>query len=179
MTVARYNRTKAKDLRAVNLTVDTAATIPTLTVGTAATLPVGTTIGSSTPLAGSSADRIEKVAVVTLAALDTGGGVLSWQNPESTSIIVSRIFFDVTTIATGSCTIDVGTTAASATTSSDNLMDGLDAHSATGLFGNLSNPGTNGKTAQKLASGKWVTASMASGAAAGLAGKAYIHYALI
>jgi hypothetical protein len=41
---------------------------------------------------------------------------------------------------------------------------------------NLGDAGTNGKTRQKLAAGKWVTGSVASGAAAGLVGFAYIHY---
>lgn len=113
---------------------------------------------------------------VALAALDTGGGVLSWQNPESVSIIVERIIFDVTTKSTGACTVDVGTTATSATTSSDNLMDGLDVGTAAGVFDNFGDPGTNGKFKQKLAAGKWITASKASGAAAGLVGSAYIEY---
>ncbi len=124
-------------------------------------------------------DRSVKIARVALAALDTGGGVLSWANPEAGSIIVNRVVLDVTTKATAACTIDVGTTAVSATTSSDDLIDGLDIGTAAGVFDNLGNAGTNGKTRQKLATGKWVTASMASGAAAGTVGFAYIHYNLI
>jgi hypothetical protein len=124
-------------------------------------------------------DRITKIAKVALGAADTGGGVLSWQNPEGTDIIITRIVIDITTRATGACTIDVGTTATSATTSSDNLIDGLDINAATGVFDNIDNKGSNGKSKQKLASGKWVTASKASGSAAGTVGYAYIHYIVI
>ena len=83
------------------------------------------------------------------------------------------------TKSTGACTIDVGTTAVSAATSSDNLIDGLDTGTAIGTFDNITDKGTNGKSRQKLASGKWVTASMASGAAAGTVGYAYIEYFII
>jgi len=124
------------------------------------------------------ADRAIKVAKVALGVADTGGGVLAWANPETTSILIQRVIFDVTTKSTGACTLDVGTTATSATTSSDNLMDGIDVATA-GVFDNITNKGESGKSLQKLASGKWVTASKASGSAAGLAGFAYIEYVVI
>jgi hypothetical protein len=124
-------------------------------------------------------DRVVKVAKVTLAALDTGGGVLAWQNPEAVSIIVHRLFLNVTTKATSACTVDAGTTATNATTSSDNLIDGLDIGTAAGLFDNLGDAGSNGKAKQLLAAGKWITVSKASGAAAGTIGFCYISYTLI
>ena len=127
-------------------------------------------------------DRIVKVAKVALAAADTEGGVFSWQNNEGASIIVQRVILDVTTAASAACTIDVGTTDTSATTSSNNLIDGLDVHSAAGVFDNIEDNGGaegSGATKQKLANGKWVTASKASGAAAGLVGFAYIEYVVI
>lgn len=113
---------------------------------------------------------------LTLAALDTGGGVLSWANPETVSIIITRLVIDITTKSTAASTIDAGTTASSATTSSDNLIDGQDSGTAAAVFDNYENPGSNGKPKQKLAVGKWVTISKASGACAGLVGKAYIEY---
>lgn len=125
---------------------------------------------------GKDADRVSVIAKVDLGAADTGGGVLAWQNPESTSIIIDRIMLNVTTKSSAACTLDVGTTATSATTSSDNLLDGVDVGTAAGLFDNITDGGTNGKSRQLLASGKWVTASKASGAAAGLVGYAYISY---
>lgn len=125
------------------------------------------------------APGLVKVAKVALGALDTGGGVLAWQNPEGAAIVIQRILLDVTTKATGACTIDVGTTATNATTSSDNLIDGKDIHTAAGVFDNFDDAGDNGKSKQRLASGKWVTGSKASGAAAGTVGFAYIEYVVI
>lgn len=129
-------------------------------------------------MANATALKKTRVAWGTLAAADTGGGVISWQNTEGQSIIITRVVIDVTTVATGACTIDIGTTATSGTTSSDTLLDGLDVNSATGTFDNVNDGGTNGKARQKLASAKWVTASKASGAAAGLVGTFYIEYLL-
>lgn len=125
------------------------------------------------------ATRVPKVARVALGTGTSGGGVFAWQNPEAGAIAVTRVLLDVTTAATAAATVDVGTTATSATTSSDTLIDGLDVNAAAGLFSNLKNPGTNGKADQRLASGKWVTASQASGAVAGLVGYAYIEYVVL
>lgn len=123
------------------------------------------------------ADRLTKVVKVALAALDTGGGIFSWKNDEEgAAIIITRLLLDITTKTTGACTLDAGTTAVSATTVSDNLIDGLDINAATGQFDNLGNAGTNGKTRQKLADDGWVTGSMKTGAAAGLVGSVYIEY---
>jgi hypothetical protein len=121
-------------------------------------------------------DRAVKIAKVPLAAVDTGGGVFSWANPEAGDIIVERVILDITTQSSGACTVDVGTTASGATTSIDNLIDGLSVASAAQVADNLGNAGSNGKTRQRLATGKWVNGSVASGASAGLAGYAYIHY---
>lgn len=148
--------------------------ITTLKIGGTAVTSTATELNT---VAGT--DRSVKVKKVALAAVDTGGGVFAWQNPESSSIIVERICLDVTTKATAACTLDIGTTATSATTSSDNLLDGVDVGTAAGLFNNIDDKGTNGKTRQKLAAGKWVTASVASGASAGIVGFAYIHYIVI
>lgn len=159
-------------------TTATTATVAALTA-TAATLPNGTTFGATTPLAGADFDRIVKIDRVALVASDAAGGLFSWPNPESTSIVIARVVLDVTTDSTGACTVDVGTTATSAATSSDNLIDGLDVGTAAGIFDNIQNAGTNGKPLQKLAVGKWVNGSRATGAAAGIVGYAYIHYFLI
>jgi len=125
------------------------------------------------------ADCVVKVAKIALAAVDTAGGVFSWQNDETVSIIVQRLILDVTTASTGACTLDCGTTAASATTKIDNLIDGLDVNAAAGVFDNVEDQGTNGTSRQKLAAGKWVTGSVASGASAGIVGFAYIQYIVI
>lgn len=116
---------------------------------------------------------------VALAALDAGGGILSWLNPEAGPIGILRLELDVTTKTTGACTADSGTTPTSGATSSDNLIDGLDIGTATGFFDNIDQKGTNGKSHQKLAAGAWLTISKASGAAAGLVGSAYIQYVIL
>lgn len=127
------------------------------------------------------ADSLRRVLVsrVALNAVDTAGGVFAWQNPHENNIAIIGCYIHVTTVATAACTIDVGTTATSATTSSDTLLDGLDVNAATGVFDNNTDKGTNGKTRQVLAAGKWVTASKASGASAGLVGYAYIEYIVL
>jgi hypothetical protein len=100
------------------------------------------------------------------------------KNPEGAAIIILGITFDLTAVATGACSLDIGTTPTSATTASDNLIDGLDVHTATGVFTRLDQVGANGLARQKLAAGKWVTGSKDSGASAGLTGNAYIEYLL-
>lgn len=125
------------------------------------------------------ADRIVKVVKVPLGVVDTAGGIFAWANNEGASIIVQRVLIDVTTKTTGACTIDVGTTATNPTTKIDNLIDGADIHTAAGVFDNIDDKGTSGKSKQKLAAGKWVTGSVASGASAGLVGFAYIEYVVI
>lgn len=125
---------------------------------------------------GVSFDRLGKVSRVALGVADTAGGLLSWANPEAVSILVLGIRLNITTKTTSACTASFGTTATSGTTLSANLIDGLDINAAAGLFSNYKNPGTLGKADQVLASGKWVTGSTASGAAAGLVGFAYIQY---
>lgn len=130
-----------------------------------------------------SADELNRGALkkVTgaLAAVDTGGGVFAWANPETSEILIEHVALVVTTKTTDACTVDVGTTAADATTSSDNLIDGQDINAAAGTFTNAANGGTNGKLAQRLAAGKWVTASKASGASAGLKGSYEIYYRVL
>lgn len=115
-----------------------------------------------------------------LAAVDTGGGVFAWANPESSTILVEHVALVVTTKTTGACSVDAGTTATNATTSSDNLIDGKDIKAATGTFTNAESHGTNGKQAQRLASGKWVTCSVSGGgASAGLVGTYEIYYRVL
>lgn len=120
-----------------------------------------------------------KCVKVALGASDSGGGILSWQNPESGAIAVVRILVDVTTVASGACSASFGATVVSSSTSSANLIDTQDVHSAAILLDNLTTPGSNGKARQRLASGGWVTGSKASGAASGLVGSAYIEYLVL
>jgi hypothetical protein len=120
-----------------------------------------------------------KKATGALAAVDTAGGLFSWANPESGPILVRHLALVVTTKTTGACTADIGTTATSATTLSDTLIDGKDINAAAGTFTNDESAGTNGKPFKRLASGKWVTGSVASGASAGIVGTYEIYYEVL
>ena len=115
-----------------------------------------------------------------LTKVDTAGGLFAWANPETSDILVEHVALKVTTKTTGACSADVGTTAVSATTSSDNLINGKDIKAAAGTFTNAESGGTNGKHAQRLAAGKWVTGSVVSGgASAGLVGTYEIYYRVL
>lgn len=120
-----------------------------------------------------------KKATGSLATVDTGGGIFSWQNPESSAILIQHVVLNVTTKTTGACTVDVGTTATSAITLSDTLIDGKDINTAVGVFTNDESAGTNGKPFKRLAAGKWVTASKASGTSVGLVGTYEIYYIVL
>ena len=122
--------------------------------------------------------RIKK-ATGALAAVDTGGGVFSWKNPETGPILVIHLAVIVTTTASAACSLDCGTTAVSATTSSDTLIDGIDVNAAAGTFTNDESAGDNGKPFKRLEAGKWVTGSVASGASAGLKGTYEIYYIVL
>lgn len=115
-----------------------------------------------------------------MAAINTGGGLFSWANPEAGDILVEHVALVIATKTSAACSADVGTTAVGATTLSDNLIDGKDINAATGTFTNFESAGTNGKAGQRLAPGKWVTGSVVSGgASAGLVGTYEIYYRLL
>lgn len=123
-----------------------------------------------------------KVSKVALAAGNANAFAFAWQNPESTKVLVHRVIVNVTTAGgTASSVINVGT-AASATTTSDNLIDGMDAN-ATGPRDNVSDGGTNGKSRQLLdekdGTTDYVTGQILTQNAASLAGYAYIFYTAV
>ena len=105
-----------------------------------------------------------------LAASDATAGVFTEQNSYGTDLIVLRIVVFITTAATGSCTVDIGE-GSSASSSFDNIIDGLNVGAGTGSADNLGDPGTNGHSSRVWKSGEHITASMASGATAGLVGR--------
>jgi hypothetical protein len=122
--------------------------------------------------------QVKRVATKALTGAGIHGGVQSWANPEAVSIIITRVVLDRTTKSNGASTLDIGTTAVGATTASDNFLDGVDSGATAAIEDNLGNPGTNGKTRQKLAAGKWVTIKEASGDATGLVANLYVEYHL-
>lgn len=95
--------------------------------------------------------------------------------------IIERAILDITTVATGACTVDVGYATVSATTGSDTLLDGVDANAGIAMFDSMDaslDAGANAK-AQKAASGKWVTVQSKTGDATGLVANLYIFWSKI
>lgn len=141
---------------------------------------IGTNLSNKNVIDSNGAVYGRKTIALNLAGTaDTGGGVLAWANPEDGDIVITRVVANITKKSTAASTINIGTTATNATTSSDNLIDGLDAGTDTITADNFDNAGTNGKSLQKLATGKWITVSRASGAVAGLEGKLYVDYIVV
>jgi hypothetical protein len=110
-----------------------------------------------------------------LSADDAAGGVFAVENTYGTDLVVLRVVIQLTTGSSGACTIDIGA-AADATTSADTLIDGLSLADE-GIYDNIYDRGTNGASRIKFGSGAFITASMASGATAGIVGQ-YAIYAL-
>lgn len=108
---------------------------------------------------------------------DTGaaaGDIASVANPEGVTCIIERAYLLIETPSSGASTIDVGV-GASATTSYDNLIDGVSG-AAAGVFSNLKNAGSNGKADQLWTASQYITASEASGDTTGLAGWLIVDY---
>lgn len=119
--------------------------------------------------------RLVQVKKASLSAAATSGGVLTWANPTASTIVVERLILDVTTASTGAATVDCGVVA-SAADMDDTLIDGLDVNAATGIFDNVENQGTNGRSVKKLGTSDSISCSQKTGDVTGLAGSAYIHY---
>lgn len=112
-----------------------------------------------------------------LADGDGAAGVLSVLNPEGVDVWITRALLHVTHIATAAATIDIGVAATAI--SNDTIIDGLDVHSATGVFDNQISHGTDGLAGVKWAADGYLTATKASGACAGLAGELILAYTLL
>ena len=123
-----------------------------------------------------------KVVKVALTAGNADAYAFAWQNPESTAIMVHRVLLDITTeSATGGSVINIGS-GATATTESDNLIDG-GALTAAALLDNIDDQGTNGKSRQKLAAKggatDHITGRIKTANAAALVGNVYIYYTAV
>lgn len=127
--------------------------------------------------------RGQGVAVYALSGATihagTGGVVAAFTAPAA--CIIERVIMDITTASTGACTLDVGYTAVSATTTSDTLLDGINVGTAIGFWDSMNAALDSGANAlaQKAASGKWITVTEKTGDATGLVGNLYIYYTLI
>jgi len=115
-----------------------------------------------------------------LGTASEGGGIFSWQNPESGPILVQHLVINVTKVSNAACTIDCGIVKiVTPNDSSGNLIDGLDVNAATGTFTNDESAGAYGKPFKRLAPGEWVTGSKSTGDAAGLEGTYEIYYQVL
>jgi hypothetical protein len=110
-----------------------------------------------------------------LVASDAEGGVFSVENTFGTNLVVLRLVLQVTTGASGVCTLDIGIEADGSTEAAD-LIEGVNVADA-GIFDNISDKGSTGSSRLKWASGTFVNASMKTGATAGIVGQ-YAIFAL-
>lgn len=158
---ANYNRTGAVDSNGTY--VNAALTTPT--------------IDGVAQSANNKRQVITDVVAVSGDALHAANLTL-WTAPAAAMIL--RSWLNITTASTGASTIDIGYTAASSTTSSDTLLDGISGTPAA-VFDSMNaalDSGANAK-AQLAASGKWVTADEASGDTSGMVAVFYIQYVLV
>src|SRR5690242_1872025 len=86
-------------------------------------------------------DRGVKVARVALVGTTIHGasGFAAWQNPEAGAILILDAHLVPSVASSGAGTIDVGTTATSAVTTSDNIFDGIDANAAAPAYYSMRN----------------------------------------
>lgn len=109
-----------------------------------------------------------------LSATSGGGGLFNILNPTGATIVITRLALDITTASSTVSTIDVGVAATG--TSNDALIDGV-AASATGVFDNITDAGTNGGATVKCTSVQYITGTFSSAASAkSIAGSVGIWY---
>lgn len=99
---------------------------------------------------------------------DTAGGLLGWTNNLGYDIIVVGHVLEVTTQSSGACTVSFGQTPTSNVTSSSNMINGQTV-AAAGVF-------NGGALSVKVKQNEFITGSKATGASAGLVGKAYFTF---
>ena len=130
------------------------------------------------PYLDSSAARTVKL-YLNGTRINADSGFAAWVQPEADTVIISDVVLVITTVSTGACTLDIGTTATSATTSSDNIFDGIDATVTAPAVNSMRvaalDSGANVE-AKSLASGKWITVDEKTGDATGMIGVLYITY---
>jgi hypothetical protein len=126
-------------------------------------------------------DRGVKVARVALVGttIHAASGFAAWQNPEAGDILILDAHLVTSVVSTGAGTIDVGTTPTSATTTSDNIFDGIDAAAAVPAYYSMRNDALDSAAnveIKALATGKWVTIDEKTGDLTGFVGVLYIKY---
>lgn len=129
-------------------------------------------------------DRVEKFVKIPIngtALHAMTNGIQGYTFQESSPVLITRAILDVTTAATGACTLDIGYTATSAGTTSDTLLDGVDVNAAIAVFDSADaglDTGAN-DMAQKAGIGKFVTIDEKTGDATGMVANLYIGYIVV
>jgi hypothetical protein len=118
--------------------------------------------------------------VVAINGTTVHAATLALKTFEAAAIIL-RVIVNITTKSTGASTLDIGYTPASATTSSDTLLDGIDSGTAEAIFdsGDASLDTQANTKAQLAAAGGFITIDDKTGDSTGLVGVAYIQYILV
>lgn len=119
-----------------------------------------------------------KIAAFTMAGGAANAFSFAWANTTGYSLAILKVYAVITTPGgTATSVLDIGI-GATATTHSDNLIDGLDANAAA-VADNITNKGTNGKTSAIMAAGEYITGQILTANAAALVGKVVIEYMVI
>lgn len=117
-----------------------------------------------------------KVLRITLTAKNADAFSFAYPNPFAQAMVIFNVSVYITTGGgTAGSVIDIGVGAA-ATTHADNIIDGLAVDTA-GVFDNITNKGTNGKTSAVLGVGQYLTGQILTQNAATLAGVVFVTYA--
>lgn len=105
----------------------------------------------------------------------------TWQNPETTAILVQRVIIDVTTQATAAAVMDVGVVA-NATSTAATIFDDLTLNSAV-VYDHLLVSGTGVGGVHKVdangGTNDWITGKTLTQSGADLVGKYYIEYVVV
>lgn len=105
----------------------------------------------------------------------------TWQNPESTAVLVQRVVVDVATQATAAAVMDVGVVA-SATATAATIFDDLTLDSVA-VYDHMLVSGTGAGGVHKVdangGSNDWITGKILTQSGADLVGKYYIEYVVV
>ena len=123
-----------------------------------------------------------KVVKGALTAGAADAFAFTWQNPETTAVLVQKVIIDVTTVGgTATSVLDVGV-AASATGTADTILDGVDLNAAAITVNtDAASSGTNAdekvhKVDENGGTNDWITGKILVEKCDDLVGKYYIEY---
>lgn len=138
-------------------------------------------IGSNMELIDAAYQGGVKVVKGDLADGNTGTYAFTWQNPESTAILVQRVIIDVTTQATAAAEVDIDVVA-SATDTGTGIFDTLLVNSAVvtdHLLVTTAGAGGVHRMDEPGGTNAWITGKIKTASAADLVGKYYIQYVVV